>query len=32
MTDLMYVGLTIIFLAATWGFIIICEGLMEKNK
>ena len=32
MTDLLYVGLTIIFLAAAWGFIILCERLMENKK
>jgi hypothetical protein len=32
MTDLLYIGLTIIFLAATWGFIGICERLMENKK
>jgi hypothetical protein len=32
MTDLIYVVLTIIFLAATWGFIVVCERLMEHKK
>jgi hypothetical protein len=32
MTDFMYIGLTIIFLAATWGFIAICERLMGNKK
>jgi hypothetical protein len=32
MLDLVYIGLTIIFLATTWGFILLCEGLMEKKK
>jgi hypothetical protein len=32
MTDLIYIILTIIFLAATWGFIILCERLMENKK
>jgi hypothetical protein len=32
MTDLLYVGLTIIFLAATWGFVILCQRLMENKK
>ncbi len=32
MTDLLYVGLTILFLVATWGFIIVCERLMENKK
>ena len=32
MIDLLYVGLTIVFLAITWGFIVACEGLMENKK
>jgi hypothetical protein len=32
MTDLLYVGLTFIFLAVTWGFIILCERLLENTK
>ena len=32
MTDLLYVGLTIVFLAVTWGFIVACERLMENKK
>jgi hypothetical protein len=32
MIDLLYVGLTIIFLAASWGFIVACERLMEEKK
>ncbi|MGD0877175.1 MAG: potassium ABC transporter ATPase [Anaerolineales bacterium] len=32
MTDLLYVGLTIIFLAVSWGFIITCERLMQEKK
>jgi len=32
MTDLLYIGLTIILLAATWGFINLCERLMENKK
>jgi len=32
MTDLLYVALTILFLAATWGFIVVCERLMEGKK
>jgi hypothetical protein len=32
MADLVYIGLTIIFLSATWGFIVICEQLMENKK
>jgi hypothetical protein len=32
MIDLLYIGLTIVFLAATWGFIEVCERLMEHKK
>ena len=32
MTDLLYVHLTILFLAAAWGFIVFCERLMENKK
>jgi hypothetical protein len=32
MADLLYVGLTIVFLAASWGFILACERLMEEKK
>jgi hypothetical protein len=32
MADLLYIVLTIIFLAATWGFIVVCERLMEKKE
>jgi hypothetical protein len=32
MIDLLYVGLTIIFLAVTWGFIVACDRLMENKK
>ena len=32
MTDLLYVGLTIVFLAVSWGFIVACERLMENKK
>ncbi len=32
MTDLVYIVLTILFLAATWGFIVVCERLMEEKK
>jgi hypothetical protein len=32
MTDLLYIVLTIVFLAATWGFIVVCERLMENKK
>jgi hypothetical protein len=32
MTDLVFVVLTILFLAASWGFIVACERLMEEKK
>ena len=32
MIDLLYIGLTILFLAATWGFIVVCERLMQEKK
>ena len=32
MADPLYVGLTLIFLAATWGFIVACERMMENKK
>jgi hypothetical protein len=32
MADLIYIVLTILFLAATWGFIVACERLMENKK
>jgi hypothetical protein len=32
MIDLVYIGLTIVFLALTWGFIVACERLMENKK
>ena len=32
LTDLLYIGLTLVFLAASWGFIVLCERLMEDKK
>jgi hypothetical protein len=32
MTDLLYVGLTILFVLLSWGFIEFCERLMEDKK
>jgi len=32
MNDLLYVGLTIVFLAVSWGFIVVCERLMQEKK
>lgn len=31
MADFIYVGLTLIFLALTWGLIVACEKLMEQK-
>ena len=31
MADLLYIGLTLLFLALTWGFIVLCENLMEDK-
>ena len=32
MADLIYVALTVIFLALSWGFIVVCEKLMEEKS
>jgi hypothetical protein len=32
MFDILYIGLTIIFLAVTWGFIVACGRLMDDRK
>jgi hypothetical protein len=32
MYDLIYVGLTLLFLALTYGFIVLCERLMEDKS
>ncbi len=32
MADLLYIALTLIFLVLTWGFIVLCERLMESNQ
>lgn len=32
MTDLIYIILTILFLIASWGFIVFCNRLMENKK
>jgi hypothetical protein len=32
MSDLIYLGLTLLFFALTYGFIVICERLMEERK
>jgi hypothetical protein len=31
MADLLYIALTLIFLALSWGFIFVCERLMEDK-
>lgn len=31
MNDLLYIGLTILFFALTYGFIVVCERLMEDK-
>ena len=32
MADLIYIALTVIFLALSWGFIVVCEKLMEDKS
>ncbi len=32
MSDLLYIGLTLLFLALTYGFIVVCERLMENKS
>jgi hypothetical protein len=31
MADLLYIALTLLFLALSWGFIIVCGRLMEEK-
>ena len=31
MNDLLYIGLTVLFFALTYGFIVVCEQLMEDK-
>jgi hypothetical protein len=31
MNDFIYIGLTILFFALTYGFVIVCERLMEEK-
>jgi hypothetical protein len=31
MTDLLYLGLTVLFFALTYGLIVVCERLMEDK-
>ena len=30
--DLLYLGLTLLLLLASWGLIVVCERLMEDTK
>lgn len=32
MSDLIYIGFTVLFLALTYGFIVVCEQLMEGKS
>ncbi len=32
MNDLIYVGLTILFLALSYGFIVLCERMMQDKS
>jgi hypothetical protein len=32
MRDLIYIGLTLLFLSLSWGFIVVCERLMERKS
>ncbi len=32
MSDLLYIGLTILFLALSYGFIKLCERMMEEKS
>jgi hypothetical protein len=32
MNDLLYLGLTLLFFAATYGLIVVCERLMEEKS
>ena len=32
MNDLLYLGLTVLFFALTYAFIIVCERLMEEKS
>jgi len=32
MIDLVYVGLTVLFVLLSWGFIVFCDRLMEDRK
>jgi hypothetical protein len=32
MADLVYIGLTVLFFALTYGYIVVCERIMEEKK
>jgi hypothetical protein len=32
MSDLLFIGLTLLFFALTYGFVVVCERLMEEKK
>jgi hypothetical protein len=32
MNDVLYLGLTVLFLVLTYGFIVVCERLMEAKS
>ena len=32
MGDLLYIGLTVLFFTLTYGFIVVCERLMEEKQ
>ena len=32
MNDLLFIGLTLLFFALTYGFIVVCDRLMEEIK
>ncbi|MGD0806173.1 MAG: hypothetical protein ABSA10_01635 [Anaerolineales bacterium] len=32
MADLVYLGLTLLLLLASWGLIVVCDRLMEDTK
>ncbi len=32
MLDLLYLGLTVLFVLLSWGFIVFCDRLMQEKK
>lgn len=32
MADLLYIVVTLVFMASCWGLIVVCERLMENRK